>query len=142
MIIIDSALQRLERAGRPIRVGLVGAGFMARGVALQIVNATPGMRVVAIANRTLDKARRAYQEAGVDAVRTVETVTQLEQAIERGLPAITDDALLLCRAAGVDAIVELTGTIEHAAQVTLEALAHRKHVVLMNAEVDGTIGPI
>ena len=142
MMIIDTALQRLEREGRPIRVGLVGAGFMARGVALQIVNSTPGMRVVAIANRTLDKARRAYSEAGLDVVRTVETVAELELALEQNMPAITEDAMLLCRAAGIDAIVEITGTIEHAAQVTLEAVAHRKHVVLMNAEVDGTIGPI
>jgi predicted homoserine dehydrogenase-like protein len=142
MIIIDTALQRREREGRPIRVGLVGAGFMARGVALQIATSVPGMRVAAIANRTLDGARRAYQEAGVQGVRVVETVAQLERAIESGIPAVTDDALLLCRAGGIDAIIEITGTIEHAARVTLEAIAHRKHVVLMNAEVDGTIGPI
>ncbi|CAN5502295.1 NAD(P)-dependent oxidoreductase [soil metagenome] len=142
MIIIDTALQRLEREGRPIRVGLVGAGFMARGVALQIATAVTGMRIVAIANRTLDNAKRAYREAGVEGVRVIETLTQLEQAIESSIPAVTEDALLLCRAANIDVIVEVTGTIEHAAHVVLEAVAHRKHVVLMNAEVDGTIGPI
>jgi predicted homoserine dehydrogenase-like protein len=142
MIIVDTALNRREQEGRPIRVGLVGAGFMARGVALQISMSVPGMRVVAIANRTLDGAKRAYREAGVDGVRVVETLAQLERAVESGTPAVTDDALLLCRAGGIDAIVEVTGTIEHAARVTLEAIAHGKHVVLMNAEVDGTIGPI
>ena len=142
MMIIDTALKRREREGRPIRVGLVGAGFMARGVALQIATAVPGMRVAAIANRTLDGAKRAYREAGVEGVRVVDTVAQLERAIEAGTPAVTDDALLLCQAAGIDAIVEVTGTIEHAARVTLEAIAHGKHVVLMNPEVDGTIGPI
>ena len=45
MIIVDTALQRREREGRSIRVGLVGAGFMARGVAPQITTAVPGMRV-------------------------------------------------------------------------------------------------
>ena len=142
MIIVDTALQQRAREGRPIRVGLVGAGFMARGVALQIALSVPGMRVAAIANRTLEGARRAYREADVSGVRVVETVTQLERAIESGVPAITEDAMLLCRAAGIDAIIEVTGTIEHAARVTLEAIAHRKHVVLMNAEIDGTIGPI
>ena len=142
MIIVDTALKRREQEGRPIRVGLVGAGFMARGVALQISTAVPGMRVAAIANRTLDGAKRAYRESGIDEVRVVETVAQLERAVESGTPAVTDDALLLCRAAGIDAIIEVTGTIEHAARVTLEAIAHGKHVVLMNAEVDGTIGPI
>ncbi len=142
MIMIDTALQRLAQAGQPIRVGLVGAGFMARGVALQIERYTSGMRVAAIANRTLAGATRAYEEAGVSGLRIADTVRQLEDAVAKGTPAITDDALLLCRAAGIDVIVEVTGTIEHAAQVTLEAIAHRKHVVLMNAEVDGTIGPI
>ncbi|MBG6070308.1 MULTISPECIES: NAD(P)H-dependent oxidoreductase [unclassified Polaromonas] len=142
MIIVDTALAQRAREGRPIRVGLIGAGFMARGVALQIALSVPGMRVAAIANRTLEGARRAYREADVSGVCVVETVTQLERAIESGVPAITEDAMLLCRAAGIDAIIEVTGTIEHAAHVTLEAIAHRKHVVLMNAEIDGTIGPI
>ena len=142
MIIVDTALAQRAREGRPIRVGLIGAGFMARGVALQIALSVPGMRVAAIANRTLEGARRAYREADVSGVCVVETVTQLERAIESGIPAITEDAMLLCRAAGIDAIIEVTGTIEHAAHVTLEAIAHRKHVVLMNAEIDGTIGPI
>jgi len=142
MIIVDTALAQRHREGRPVRVALVGAGFMGRGVALQVCTAVKGMQIVAIANRTLEGARRAYREAGVEGVRVVETVAQLERAIETGAPAVTEDALLPCRAAGVDAIVELTGTVEHAARVTLEAIAHRKHVVLMNPEVDGTIGPI
>lgn len=142
MIIVDSALARRHREGRPIRVALVGAGFMARGVALQICTAVQGMRVVAIANRTLENAQRAFREAGVERVRVVETVTQLEMAIEAGVPAVTGDPLLVCRAGGVDAVVEITGTVEYAAHVTLEAIAHRKHVVMMNPEVDGTVGPI
>ncbi|MDB5945276.1 MAG: hypothetical protein JWQ33_302 [Ramlibacter sp.] len=142
MIIIDTALQRRAAEGRPIRVGLVGAGFMARGVALQIVTAVPGMRVAAIANRTLEGARRAYREAGLEEFRAADTVYQVESAVAAGIPVVTEEALLLCRAEGIDAIVEVTGTIEHAARVTLEAIRHGKHVILMNAEVDGTIGPI
>lgn len=142
MILIDTALHQRAIEERPIRVGLVGAGFMARGVALQIALYVPGMRVVAIANRTLEGARRAYNEAGIDAIRVVESVAQLERCVQSDTPAITDDALLLCQAVGIDVIVEVTGTIEHAAHVALEAIAHGKHVVLMNAEVDGTIGPI
>ncbi len=142
MILIDTALARRAAEGRPIRIGLVGAGFMARGIALQVALAVPGMRVAAIANRHLEGARRAYEEAGQADAAPVETVAALEQRIAAGLPAITEDALLLCQAQGIDAIVEVTGTIEHAAHVTLEAMAHGKHVVLMNAELDGTIGPI
>jgi predicted homoserine dehydrogenase-like protein len=142
MIIVDTALALRASQGRPIRIGLVGAGFMARGVALQIALSVPGMRVAAIANRHLEGAKRAYAEAGEHSVQEVHTMAQLERAIAVGHCAVTEDALLLCQAQGLDAIVEVTGTIEHAARVTLEAMAHGKHVVLMNAEVDGTLGPI
>ena len=144
MHIVDTALARAEAEGRPIRVGLIGAGFMARGTALQIVQYTTGMRLVAIANRTLDRARQAYTEADVAAedVRVVESQSALEQAIAAGIPAITDDALLLCKAEGIDVIVEITGAVEFGAHVVMTAIEHGKHIVTMNAELDGTVGSI
>ena len=54
MIIVDSALRKREEENNPVRVGMIGAGFMARGIALQICNSVPGMELVAIANRTLE----------------------------------------------------------------------------------------
>jgi predicted homoserine dehydrogenase-like protein len=142
MILVDRALERRAAEGRPIRVGMVGAGFMARGVALQMLSFTRGMELVAIANRTLAGAERAYREAGVERPRVVETVAALEEAIARGERAVTDDALLLCRAEGIDCIVEVTGAVEFGAHVVMEAIAHGKHVVTMNAELDGTVGSI
>ena len=142
MILVDRALERRAAEGRPIRVGMVGAGFMARGVALQMMSFTKGMELVAIANRTLAGAERAYREAGVERPRVVETVAALEEAIARGERAVTDDALLLCRAEGIDCIVEVTGAVEFGAHVVMEAIAHGKHVVTMNAELDGTVGSI
>jgi predicted homoserine dehydrogenase-like protein len=142
MILVDRALERRAAEGRPIRVGMVGAGFMARGVALQMLGFTRGMELVAIANRTLAGAERAYREAGVERPRVVETVAALEEAVARGERAVTDDALLLCRAEGIDCIVEVTGAVEFGAHVVMEAIAHGKHVVTMNAELDGTVGSI
>lgn len=115
---------------------------MGHGIALQIATAVDGMDLVAISNRRLDRARRVYAEAGVERAVEVETVGGLEAAIADGRPAITEEALLLCRAEGIDAVVEVTGAVEFASRVALEAIEHRKHVVLMNAEVDGTVGPI
>jgi predicted homoserine dehydrogenase-like protein len=69
-------------------------------------------------------------------------VTELEDCIARGQYAVTDDALLLCRAGGIDAVLEVTGTIEFGAHVVLAALDHGKHVITMNAELQGTLGPI
>jgi predicted homoserine dehydrogenase-like protein len=142
MFIVDTALQARAEAGNPIRVGMIGAGFMGRGIANQIVNSVPGMELVAIFNRSVDGAKRAYTEAGIEEVKVVTTVGELEESIAQGKYAVTDDAMLICQAGGIDAIVEVTGAIDFGAKVVLEAIAHKKHVVLMNAELDGTIGPI
>lgn len=142
MIIVDTALRKLQAQGNLIRVALVGAGYMGYGIALQILTAMPGLRLVAIANRTLAKAERAYRDAGVTDVRTVSTVAELESAMAAGKYAITEDASLLCRAGAVEAILETTCDFELGATVALDAINHGKHIVLMNAEVDSTIGPI
>lgn len=142
MIIVDKALQARAEAGNPIKVGMIGAGFMGRGIANQIINSVPGMELVAISNRSLDNAKRAYNEAGIEDLQVVKSVSELEDAIARGKYAITDDAMLLCKAEGIDALVEVTGAIEFGAHVAMEAIANRKHIILMDAELDGTIGPI
>ncbi|MCA8829540.1 NAD(P)H-dependent oxidoreductase [Hymenobacter pini] len=142
MLIVDTALQKRQREGRPIRVAMVGAGFMARGVARQICCYVPGMELVAIANRTPEKARAIYAEAGVTDVTEVANEAELEACIAEGRPAITHDALLFSRAGGIEAIIEVTGAVEHGAQVVLEAIRHGKHIILLNAELDGTVGPI
>jgi predicted homoserine dehydrogenase-like protein len=142
MILIDKALEQCERNGKPIRIGLVGAGFMGRGIALQMFTAVRGMRLVAIANRHLDRARQAYLEAGVEETQCVSSLSALEHAVIRGQYAVTEDALLLCQATGIDVVIEVTGTVEFGAQVALKAIQHHKHVVMMNAELDGTLGPV
>ena len=142
MIIVDRALQERERSGRPVRVGMIGAGAMGRAITNQIVNAVPGMRLVAISNRHPQAAVRAYAEAGVGEVATVDSVPGLERAIAAGRAAVTDDPTLLCRAGPIDALIEVTGSIDFAAGVVLDGIAHGKDIILMNAELDGTVGPI
>ena len=142
MFIVDTALKARAEAGNPVKVGMIGAGFMGRGIANQIANSVPGMELVAIFNRNLDGAKRAYTEAGIESFQVVKTIADLEASIAQGKYAVTDDAMLLCQAEGIDALIEVTGTIEFGAEVVLEAIAHKKHVILMNAELDGTIGPI
>jgi predicted homoserine dehydrogenase-like protein len=142
MQIVDTALERRRQDGNPIKVAMIGAGFMGRGVALQILSSVPGMRLVAIANRTLDKAHQAYREAGAEDVVEVSTPDELEASMAAGRFAVTDDPLLVARQPGIDALIEVTGSIENGARAVSTAIDHRKHVILMNAELDGTIGPI
>ncbi len=142
MIIVDKALERRHQEGNPIKVAIVGAGYMGRGAALQILTAMVGMRLVAISNRTISEAKRAYQEAGIDSIKSVETEAQLEEAVAQEKYAITANAMLLCQAQGIDAVIEATGEVEFGAQITLKAMENGKHVILMNAELDATVGPI
>lgn len=142
MIIIDTALKKRQENNNPIKVGMIGAGFMGRGIALQLLGPVPGMELVAISNRSLDGAKRAYSEAGVTDVVTVEKAADLENAISQNKYAVTEDPMVICEAEGIDAIVEVTGAIEFGAQVALRAIENKKHVILMNAELDGTIGSI
>lgn len=144
MIIVDTALNQRAAENRPVRVAMVGAGFMARGIANQIVNRIQGMKLAAIANRSAANGMRAYADAGVpaDDVRYVDNLEQLNDAIASGTYAVTSDPRLVCQADGVEAILEVTGAIEFGARVALEAIANGKHFVTMNAELDGTAGPI
>jgi len=142
VIIIDRALEERHREAKPVKVAMVGAGFMGRGIALQMVQDVRGMDLVAIANRHADRAVQVYNEAGIDEVEMVDSVPALEQALGQGRAVVTDDPMVLCEADGIDAIVEVTGAVEFSAQVALAAIENGKHLVLMNAELDGTVGPI
>ena len=141
MWILDTALKAREAQDRPIRVGIVGAGFMCQGLTNQIVHSIPGMRVVAISNRRVDRAVDVFKYAGCDGVVVTESQHTFDAAARRG-PVATDNPMLLARSESIDVVVDVTGSVEYGAHVVLEAFSHGKHVVLMNAELDATIGPI
>src|SRR5690554_6358750 len=82
MILLDKALERRRMENRPVRVGVVGAGYIGRGITLQIVRSVPGMRVAAVSNRTLAKAERAYTDTGVEGYEHVDSRRALEVAVE------------------------------------------------------------
>src|SRR3984893_18370356 len=142
MILVDTALQAREAGGRPIRVAIVGAGFMSQGLANQIAHSVPGMRLVAISNRNIKRAIDVFQYCGYENIVVAETQSRLDDAIRANRPAATEDALRMARSEFVDVLVDTTGSVEFGAHVALEAFKHRKDVILMNAEIDATIGPI
>ena len=100
------------------------------------------MRMAAVYNRRPERAQHVYRYSGCDNVVTAGTQGQLDEAIRKGMPAVAEDPFLICRSPEIDVIVDVTGSVEFGAHVILEAFRHGKSVVLMNAEVDATIGPI
>ncbi len=142
MIIVDKALKKRQEEGNPIRVAMIGAGFIGQGIIHEIINYVPGIKIVALSNRHISEAIEAYSKAGIDEVQHVQKLTDLNEIINRGGYAISEDAKLLCQAEEIDAIFEVTGNIEFGAMVALEAIKHKKHFITMSAELDATIGPI
>jgi len=138
----DTALREREAAGRPVRVGMVGAGATGRAIALQLGTPVPGIRLVAIANRTPAHSERAFREAGLADWIAAETAGQAAEVIAAGRPVLTQDPFVLTSCDAIDLIVEVTGTVEAAAHVALAAFHGGKHVVAVNAELDSLVGPI
>jgi predicted homoserine dehydrogenase-like protein len=142
MILIDKAIAERQQSGNPIRVALVGAGYSGKHIAHQIIQSFPGLRLVAIANRTLVAAREAYASAGIADMCVVESTSALEKAMREKRYAVTDDASVVCKAEEIEVIIEATGTIEYGAEVVMQAIEHGKHIILGNVELDATLGPI
>jgi predicted homoserine dehydrogenase-like protein len=139
---VDTALLEREATGNPIRVGMIGAGATGRAIALQLGTPVPGMRLVAISNRTPSHAERAFREAGFQKWRHADSARAAASIIDGGLPVLTEDPSVVTGCDSVDIVVEVTGTVEAGAHVVLGAFDHGKHVVLVNAELDSLIGPL
>src|SRR5262245_704938 len=142
MIIVDKALQARAAEGNPVKVAILGAGFMAQGLTNQLLNSVAAMSMVAIYSRKPQKAIHVLNYSGLQDPIEATTQNELDDAIRDGKPVFTQDVMLLARSEHVDVIVDTTGSVEFGAHVLLEAFKHRKDVVLMNAELDATIGPI
>jgi predicted homoserine dehydrogenase-like protein len=132
-VTLRDRLEALERAGTPIRVGLVGAGQMGRGFVAQVAG-IPGMEVVIAADMDPDRALSAFREAGRDPVEGHNG--------HPDRPAVTGEASDVARSESVDVVVEATGVPEVGASVAYEAIHSGKHVVMLNAEADVTVGAI
>ncbi len=141
MIAVDALLRQRQADGRPVRLGLVGAGFMAKGLVNQVVNSTPGVQLAVVCNRTPAKAHAVVTEAGATPV-AAESVADVGRIAASGDVAVTDDIGLVTGADAVDVVVDATGAVAFGAELALAAIAGGKHLVLLNAEVDATLGPL
>jgi predicted homoserine dehydrogenase-like protein len=121
VIILDSALERRHREGNPVRVGLIGVGAIGSAIARRLQSPVVGMELVAISGR--DRGR-------------------VDELVRGSAVRVSEDPLAVCSAPDVDVVIEATGDLETGASVTLEAIEHAKHVVLANAELAATLGPL
>lgn len=136
-------LAKRAAENNPVRVGIIGTGKFGAGLVAQIAQ-MQGMVVSAIADINPNHARHAYTSSKVSAddIRAVETLTDLNEAIHQGKPAITEDGLLLAKADQIEVVVEATGLPEVGARMAFHTLTQRKHLVMVNVETDVTVGAL
>ncbi|HSQ70883.1 MAG TPA: Gfo/Idh/MocA family oxidoreductase, partial [Rubrivivax sp.] len=132
-------LRQRAAEGRPIRVGLIGAGKFGSMYLAQVPR-TPGVHVVGIADLAPDAARRNLERVGWDTARV--HADSLDAALRDGSTHVGEDWRALVRHPGIDVIVESTGAPIAAVDHILEAFAHGKHVVNVTVEADAFCGPL
>ena len=136
---LHAKLQQRAADGRPVRVGLIGAGKFGSMYLAQVPR-TPGVHLVGIADLSPDAARANLARVGWAAERT--QAPSLDAALRDGHTHIGDDWHALVRHPAIDVIVECTGAPVAAVDHCLEAFAQHKHVVNVTVEADAFCGPL
>jgi predicted homoserine dehydrogenase-like protein len=121
-------LQKRAAAGRPIRVGLIGAGKFG-SMFLSQVPSTPGLEVAVIADLSADRARAACRGVGWTEERIAAT-------------RIVEDSARLIDDPAVEVVVEATGHAPAGIRHARHAIKSGKHIVMVNVEADVLAGPL
>jgi predicted homoserine dehydrogenase-like protein len=135
------ALEARQREGRPVRIGLIGAGQMGTDILVQVAR-MPGIEVAAAADARPEIVEAACKVVG-DLPRTPEIIAgaaDVARAIGRGRLAVARSFRDVCTAEGIDVVIDATGNPNVGADVALTTIGARKHMVMMNVEADVTIG--
>ncbi|SFE12175.1 Predicted homoserine dehydrogenase, contains C-terminal SAF domain [Lentibacillus persicus] len=143
MLGINRKLANFEKSGSYIKVGLVGAGQMGRGMISQI-ESMKGMRVVITADLAINNVKNAYENAGIDRANIVET-DELEKAcaaVSQDKVIATKDSKLVTALSEVDVVVDATGVPNIGAEIAWDSILNNKHIVMLNVEADVTVGPL
>ena len=135
-------LQARAETGKPIRIGLIGAGEMGTDIVTQVAR-MPGIEVGALSARRLPNTFKAVRTAygNEDNAKEASTESAMTSAIESGKIAVTGDNDLILSNPLIDVIIDATGIPEVGAETGIKAIEHGKHLVMMNVEADVTIGP-
>jgi predicted homoserine dehydrogenase-like protein len=132
-------LSRRAEAGKPIRVGVIGGGKFGTMFLAQ-ARVTPGLHVLGVADLKPDRARASMRGAGWPEEQLA--APDCGAALASGGTHLTDDAMDLIGASGLDVLVEATGDPRAGVRHALAALEHGRHLVMVNVETDVLVGPL
>jgi predicted homoserine dehydrogenase-like protein len=128
------------RAKKAIRIGIIGIGSMGKGLVYQS-RITPGVECVAVCDTNVQRCVDVLQWLRLP-YQVVDTVDAMHEAITRGLVAVCQAGDVVAHCELIDAVVEASSSIGAAVHHAVTALECRKHLILMNSEIDLTFGPL
>jgi predicted homoserine dehydrogenase-like protein len=133
-------LVQLEKDDKPIKIGIIGAGTFGTQIISQTCH-IKGLRISAVADLKPERATRAFQLGGIatERVLSVESATDVNNAIDRSQPAVTTSADELITSK-VDLVIEATGNVETGAKNAYRAIINKKHLLMVTVEADVLVG--
>jgi len=136
---LHALLLERQAAGRPVTVGLIGAGKFGTMFLAQ-ARLTPGLHVVGLADLNITRARAQLESAGWPDAQYA--AISLGDAVKRATTHVTDNADALIGCPDIEVIVEATGVPQAGIRHALAAITHGKHIVMVNVEADALAGPL
>ncbi|NTU75557.1 MAG: NAD(P)-dependent oxidoreductase [Anaerolineaceae bacterium] len=142
MIGLHKELEERELSGKPVRIGMIGAGQMGTDVVAE-VKMMKGIDVVITADIDIERAIQAYQIAQVEGeVVIAETAEEADRAVAAGKRVATRDYRVVTDMKNIDVMLEATGVPEIGTRAALRSAYHGQDLSMMNVETDITVGPI
>ncbi|MPW25120.1 NAD(P)-dependent oxidoreductase [Alkalibaculum sp. M08DMB] len=143
MLNLNTKLREYQESGKTIRMGLVGAGQMGKGMVSQVM-LMKGMIPAIVVDINVENAIESYTLTGIRREDIVVTskLSEANSAIEQGKWVASDNADIPAQANLIDVVVDATGVPDVGAKVALDAIMNKKHIVMLNVETDVVVGPI
>jgi predicted homoserine dehydrogenase-like protein len=139
---INSELAERQKTGRPVKVGLIGAGQMGVDVVAQVTK-MKGIEVVAIADIEIERAKTAHEIAGTKGqLAQADSVEQADRLVAEGTYVYAPDYRVITDMKGIDVMLEATGIPEIGARAAIRSARNGQHLAMMNVETDITVGPL
>lgn len=136
---LHEGLRRRAAEGRPVRIGLIGAGKFGSMYLAQVPR-TPGVQLVAIADLSPAAAHANLARVGWAAERA--QARSIDEAVAHGSTHVGEDWRALVAHPAIDVVVECTGHPLAAVEHCLAAFEAGKHVVNVTVEADAFCGPL
>lgn len=140
---VNDRLRQLEESGKNIKVSLIGAGLMGKGMVSQMM-LMKGMTPSLVVSRNIEDAIASYTLAGIrrEDIIIAKNLNDINLAMEDGKFVVSDNTELGSKANLIDVVVDATGSPEAGAKIAMDSILNKKHIVMVNVEADVTVGPI